>query len=313
MRIIHDGDATDPADRGATVALGNFDGVHRGHLTVIEAARAARPDLPLGVVTFAPHPRRFFQPDAASFELMTPEIKARRLERVGVARLYTLPFDHALASLSPDAFCERVLARALGVGHVTVGADFCYGAKRAGNAQTLRAAGAAMGFGVTIVPLLRETDVHVSSTAIRTALREGRPADAAAMLGHWHRIEGPVIHGEKRGRTLGYPTANLAVDGLMLPRFGVYAVRVDVLDGPHAGTHEGVASLGVRPMFGENRPNLEVNLFDFAGDLYGATLSVALVAFQRPEVAFEGVPALIKQMDADAAEARARLRAAFAA
>ena len=127
------------------------------------------------------------------------------------------------------------------------------------------------------------------------------------MLGHWHRIEGPVRHGDKRGRTLGYPTANLSLDGLAPPRFGVYAVRVDVLEGPHKGRYDGVASLGVRPMFGRNEPNFEVHLFDFAGDLYGSRVSAALVAWLRPELTFDGLPALIAQMDADSREARARL------
>ena len=312
MRIIEDG-AAGPEDRGATVALGNFDGVHRGHQRVIAAAASDRPDAPLGVVTFDPHPRRFFQPDAAPFELMTPDCRARRLGKLGVERVFHLRFDAALASLTPTAFCEQVLVDALGITHVCVGADFCFGAKRAGNAKTLQAEGARLGFGVGIVPLLRNDTVEVSSTAIRRALTDGRPELAAAMLGHWHRIEGTVHHGDKRGRTLGYPTANLALDGIMVPRFGVYAVTMDVLDGPFAGTYDGVASLGVRPMFGENRPNLEVHLFDFAGDIYGATVSVALVAWQRPELKFDGLPALIAQMAEDSAEARRRLAAAHAA
>jgi riboflavin kinase/FMN adenylyltransferase len=147
----------------------------------------------------------------------------------------------------------------------------------------------------------------VSSTAIRAALAEGDPGRAAAMLGHWHRIEGPVLHGAKRGRTLGYPTANMDLSGLHLPRFGVYAVAVDVLDGPHRGSYGGAASLGVRPMFGDNRPNLETFLFDFSGDLYGATLSVALLAFLRPEQAFASVEALVTRMQADCTAARAVL------
>jgi riboflavin kinase/FMN adenylyltransferase len=313
MRIINDSAAVDIADRGATVALGNFDGVHRGHQHVIARAHEALPEAPLGVVTFVPHPRRFFKPDAPAFELMTPETRARRLARIGVERLYQLRFDQDLARLSPQAFCEDVLARGLGIAHVTVGADFCFGAQRAGTAETLQQEGARLGFGVTIVPLVEEAAIEVSSTAIRQALLDGKPELAAAMFGHWHRIEGTVLHGEKRGRELGYPTANMALDGILAPCFGVYAVRVDVLDGPHAGTFDGVASLGVRPMFGENKPNLEVNLFDFSGDLYGATLSVALVAWQRPEEKFDSLAELIAQMDSDAAEARARLRAAFAA
>ncbi|MEM9639091.1 MAG: riboflavin kinase, partial [Pseudomonadota bacterium] len=161
-----------------------------------------------------------------------------------------------------------------------------------------------MGFGVTVAPLIAHTDKTVSSTAIRQALSDGDPRLAADMLGHWHRIEGPVISGEQRGRELGYPTANMSIEGLHTPAFGVYAVLVDVLEGPHKGSYHGVASLGVRPMFGENRPNLETFLFDFKGDLYGTALSVGLVEHLRPEETFDGLEALITQMDADSDQAR---------
>ncbi len=308
MRIIRGAEAARPEDRGATVAMGNFDGVHRGHRAVLEAARAARPDAPFGVVTFDPHPRRFFAPDAPPFELMTAATKARRLEKLGVERLFTLPFGPDLAALTAEAFARDILVERLGVAHVTVGADFRFGARRSGDAATLAALGEALGFGVTAAPILGDGDAgDVSSSAIRTALREGRPEEAARILGHWHRIEGPVLHGDKRGRVLGYPTANMSLDGLMTPRFGVYAVLVDVLEGPWTGGYRGVASLGVRPMFGENQPNLETHLFDFMGDLYDARISVALVAFQRPELSFDGVDALIAQMAEDSAEARRRL------
>jgi riboflavin kinase/FMN adenylyltransferase len=304
---IHRSWPVPPEHRGASVAMGNFDGVHRGHQAVIDRAR--RPDAPLGVVTFEPHPRTFFAPEAPPFRLMNRGARARRLEKLGVVELYEVPFDAALAALDPEAFAADVLVRGLGVRHVTVGADFRFGRGRAGTAADLERLGAALGFGVTVAALVSEGGAEISSTAIRAALAEGRPADAAAMLGHWHRIEGPVIHGEKRGRTLGFPTANMDLTGLHLPRFGVYAVRVDVLDGPHRGTYGGAASLGVRPMFGVNTPNLETFLFDFDGDLYGATLSVALIAFLRPEVAFTGVEALVAQMQADCAAARAILGA----
>lgn len=307
MRIIRGVRAARPDDRGASAALGNFDGVHLGHRAVIETARAGAPGATLGVATFTPHPRRVFQPDAPPFELTTFDTKARRLAKLGVERLFAIPFDRELASLTPEAFCERVLHEGLGLAHVAVGADFRFGAKRAGDVETLRAEGARLGFGVSVAPLVAPEAERASSTAIRQALVDGRPADAARLLGHWHRIEGEVLHGDKRGRTLGWPTANLALGDVLPPRFGVYAVRVDVLDGPHAGAHEGVASLGVRPMFGENAPNLEVFLFGFAGDLYGATLSVALVAFLRPEARFDSVEALVAQMERDAAAARAAL------
>lgn len=305
MDIITDWHGIDPRLRGASAAMGNFDGVHRGHRAVIDHAR--RPNAPLGVITFEPHPREYFAPDAPPFRLMNTETRRNRLRRLGVARLYELPFGAPLAGLSPEAFARDVLANGLGVAHVVVGADFCFGKGRAGTAGMLRDFGVAMGFDVTIVPLIGGESGAISSTAIRTALSEGRVADAADMLGHRHRIDGAVQHGAKRGRALGYPTANLSLAGLHLPRFGVYAVKVDVISGPHRGCHDGVASLGVRPMFGKNAPNLEVHLFDFEGDLYDAHLSVALVEFLRGEETFESLEALIDQMGADSARARAVL------
>ena len=285
--------------------MGNFDGLHLGHQSVIDLAR--RPGAPLGIVTFEPHPRQVFAPEAPPFRLMNAEARANRLAKIGVAQLFQLPFDRALAGLTPEAFARDVLADGLGISHVVVGSDFCFGKGRAGTAADLRALGATLGFEVTIAPLVAIEGIEVSSTAIRQALTDGRPRDAAAMLGHWHRIEGEVIHGEKRGRELGYPTANMSVDGLHLPRFGVYAVKVDILTGPQAGSYMGAASLGVRPMFGENRPNLETFLFDFKGDLYGQHLSIAFVDFLRPELKFDGLEALITQMDADCTKARAIL------
>jgi riboflavin kinase/FMN adenylyltransferase len=296
-------------DRGAAAAMGNFDGVHLGHQSVLALAHAAAAELdaPFGVVTFEPHPRSFFAPDAAPFRLMTADARARRLEKLGVERLFELRFDAALAALSPEAFVLDVLGQGLGLRHVVVGADFRFGRGRAGDAEALTALGAAAGFGVTVAPLVSDSRGDYSSTAIRAALSAGRPEEAARILGHWHRIEGPVLHGDKRGRGLGFPTANLSLDGLHLPRLGVYAVLVDVLDGRHQGRHPGVASIGVRPTFGGGAPNLEAHLIDFDGDLYGAALSVALVAFQRPELAFDGAGPLVAQMREDLAEARGRL------
>lgn len=304
MKIIRHWRGVAPEDRGASIAMGNFDGVHLGHRSVIDAAAAHGP---LGVLTFEPHPREFFAPDAPPFRLMNAEARANRLAKIGVERLYELPFGAAMAGLSPEAFAREVLAEGLGITHVIVGRDFCFGQGRKGQAADLERLGRALGFGVTIAPLLRSGGKEVSSTAIRNALSEGRPRDAATMLGHLHRIEGEVLHGEKRGRELGFPTANMSVAGLHLPRLGVYAVKVDVLTGPQAGSYGGAASLGVRPMFGENTPNLETFLFDFKGDLYGQHLSVALVDYLRPELKFDGLDALVAQMDADCAKARAIL------
>jgi riboflavin kinase / FMN adenylyltransferase len=309
MRIIRDYQFVEDQDRGASAAIGNFDGVHLGHQSVIDLARVACPDAPLGIVTFEPHPREFFAPEAPPFRLMGRDARAHRLEKLGVERLYELPFNAALASLTPRAFAEDVLHKGLGLRHVVVGADFCFGKGRAGDVNDLQGFGQEFGFDVTVAPLMERQTQTVSSTAIRTALSEARPRDAAAMLGHWHRIDGPVVGGEQRGRELGYPTANMSIAGLHPPAFGVYAVLVDVLEGPHKGSYHGVSSLGVRPMFGENTANLETFLFDFKGDLYGTPLSVGLVEHLRGEEKFESLDALITQMDADSLQARAILSA----
>jgi riboflavin kinase / FMN adenylyltransferase len=312
MRIIRDYTYVDAADRGASAAIGNFDGVHLGHRSVLDMARKAGEAIgaPLGVMTFEPHPRQYFAPDAPPFRLMSREARAHRLEKLGVDKLYELNFNAALSALTPRDFAQRVIADGLGLKHVVIGADFCFGKGRAGTAQHLVDFGAEMGFGVTIAQLLEgDSGNAVSSTAIRNALTDGKPRDAAAMLGHWHRIEGRVITGDQRGRELGYPTANMSIDGLHPPRFGVYAVLVDVLEGPHKGSYHGAASMGVRPMFGVNKPNLETFLFDFKGDLYGVPLSVGLVEFLRPEEKFDSLEALITQMDADCTRARTILGA----
>ena len=311
MRIIRDYTYVTDADRGASVAIGNFDGVHIGHRSVIELARAAgeRIGAPLVILTFEPHPREYFAPDAPPFRLMGREARAHRLQKLGVERLYEIKFNAGLAALSPRAFAENVIRDGLGLKHVVVGSDFCFGKGRAGNAAILQEFGREMGFGVTIATLLEGESGQVSSTAIRAALSEGAPRAAAAMLGHWHRIDGPVIGGEQRGRTLGYPTANMSIKGLHPPKFGIYAVLVDVLDGPHKGQYHGAASLGVRPMFQGEEANIETFIFDFTGDLYGANLSVGLIEYLRPEATFNSLEAFIAQMDADCLRARSVLAA----
>lgn len=306
MRIIRDTLFIDPSDRGAAAAIGNFDGVHLGHQSVIDLTRDAAKSVgaPLGIMTFEPHPRSYFSNDPNPFRLMNAEAKANRLARLGVEKLYEVPFNAALAALTPREFAQQIIVDRLGLKHIVVGSDFCFGNGRTGTTQDLQDFGAEMGFGVTIAPMKTISTAEVSSTAIRTALTDGRPRDAAAMLGHWHRIEGEVIRGEQRGRELGYPTANMSITGLHQPKFGVYAVKADVLNGPHEGSYDGAASIGVRPMFGENVPNCETFIFDFKGDLYGSTISIALVEYLRPELKFDGLDALITQMDADCHQAR---------
>ncbi|MBO9477653.1 bifunctional riboflavin kinase/FAD synthetase [Shimia sp. R11_0] len=309
MQIIRDYQFVTPDDRGASAAIGNFDGVHIGHQSVIDLARKAAPQAPLGLLTFEPHPRAYFAPQSAGFRLTSSETRAHRLAKLGVEKLYELPFNAALANLTPESFARDVIADGLGLSHVVVGADFCFGRGRKGTAEDLAAFGQQMGFGVTIAPLVQSGDGQVSSTSIRQALTDGRPRDAAQMLGHWHRIDGPVIGGEQRGRDLGFPTANMSIDDLHQPKYGVYAVLVDVLDGPHQGSYFGASSIGTRPMFGENKANIETYLFDFSGDLYGHTLSVALVDYLRPELKFDGLDALITQMGRDCDQAREILAA----
>ncbi|NPD14492.1 bifunctional riboflavin kinase/FAD synthetase [Xinfangfangia sp. D13-10-4-6] len=306
MQIYQDWHWLGAEARGTSCALGNFDGVHLGHQAVIDLARGPAP---LGIVTFEPHPRQFFQRDASPFRLMNAEARANRLAKLGVEHLFQLPFNAGLAALTPAEFVRNVLAEGLGLSHVVIGEDFCFGKGRAGTAADMQRLGEENGIKTTIAPLLQRNGISISSTAIREALSQGRPRDAAAMLGHLHRIEGAVIHGEKRGRELGFPTANMDLTGLHLPRYGVYAVRVDVLTGPQAGSYMGAASLGVRPMFNGQAANLETYLLDFKGDLYGHHLSVALVDFLRPELKFDGLPALIDQMNSDCEQARAVLAA----
>ncbi len=284
--------------------MGNFDGVHLGHQSVINAAR---PHGPLGVITFEPHPRQYFAPTAPAFRLMNAEARAYELAKLGVEHLYELPFNAEMTNFTAHDFAKTVLSDGLGIRHITVGADFCFGKGRLGRTDDLRRFGADMGFGVTIADLVDHNGTAISSTAIRAALTAGDPATAARLLGHWHAIEGEVVHGAKRGREFGYPTANMNLTGLHLPRIGVYAVLIDILTGPQMGRYKGAASLGVRPMFGENMPNLETFIFDFDGDLYGHHLSVSLVDYLRPELKFDGLQALLDHMAADCLRARAIL------
>ena len=296
-----------PAERGAAIALGNFDGVHRGHRAVIAQATdaARRLGVPSGVITFEPHPRRWFQPDAAPFRLMTPAQMARALEPLGVDRLNLLPFDADMAAMSDEAFATRVLADGLGVRHAAVGFDFTYGKGRTGSPEGLRRQGEALGFTVTVCDRVDDPDgLKLSSSAVREAVHAGDMPRAAAILGRPFAIEGEVIHGDKRGRTIGVPTANIRLGDYMRPAYGVYAVRAHLPDGRQFG---GVASLGLRPMFALDEPLLEVWLFDFDGDLYGRTVETQLIAFLRGEETFADLDALKRQINADAEAARAAL------
>ncbi len=298
-----------PAQRGAAAALGAFDGVHRGHQAVIAAARtvADRLAAPLALVSFEPHPRRWFQPDAAPFRLMTPGQMARALEPLGVDRLHLLPFDAEMAAMSHETFAREVLCAGLGLKHAAVGFDFTYGKGRTGSPDALARAGQDLGFSVSLTGRVDDPDgLKLSSSAVREALAAGDMARAARILGRPFALEGEVIHGDKRGRTIGVPTANVALGDYMRPAYGVYATRTHLPDGRIL---DGVANLGVRPMFETVDPMLEVWLFDFEGDLYGQTVETDLIARLRGEMKLDGLEALKAQIDADAAAARAALAA----
>ncbi len=305
MHIFRDWRDLPAAARGATVALGNFDGVHRGHAALIRAAHAARPEAPLAVLTFEPHPREVFRPDDPPFRLTLSAERADLLAALGVGLLYELPFTSEFSLMSAEAFVAEVLHAGLGARHLVSGHDFAFGHRRGGDTAFLTARAERLGMGITLVPLLADAEGPLSSTRIRRALQDGYPERAAEELGRDWAIRGTVAHGDARGRTIGFPTANIALGRHLEPARGVYAVMVRLPDGK---TYGGAANIGRRPTVNAGpESRLEVNLFDFTGDLYGAELTVALHAYLRPEVRFAGLDALRAQIAADVQEARAVL------
>lgn len=302
MRVHRPGDQIPNDAKGCAIALGNFDGVHLGHQAVLADARAhgAR----LGVATFRPHPRRFFQPDAPPFRLQSPAQRARALQALGVEELFEIGFDAALARSTDEAFAQTVLHDALGARHVSVGADFRFGRGRMGDVASLKALGAQLGFGVGAVAPVGEAGARYSSTAIRAAIEAGDMPTAAAQLSRPWAIEGEVERGFQRGRGFGFATANVALSDYVRPRLGIYAVRVRLGD----AWRDGVASVGVNPTVGAlPAPLLEAHLFDFDAELYGQTIEVALIAFLRDEAHFADIDALKAQMARDAEAAKAAL------
>jgi riboflavin kinase/FMN adenylyltransferase len=294
-----------PADaKGAVVALGNFDGVHLGHRALLmEAKRLARElKRPFAALVFEPYPREFFRPKDEPFRLTPFRAKARLLSELGVDLLIVLTFDAAMASMSAQDFVFDVLVKELGVAHVVVGKDFRFGKGRSGDTAVLGYMGEMEGFGTTVFSsVFAEGSVKISSSDIRVALEAGKPDEAARLLGHWWRIDGHVAPGEKRGREIGFPTANLKLEHTLLPAFGIYAVRAHLPDGR---VFDGAASFGIRPTFALESPLLEVHLFGFDGDLYGALLAVEFIAYLRPEKKFETVDALKTQIAADCEDAK---------
>jgi riboflavin kinase/FMN adenylyltransferase len=303
--VVRDAGAGLERLRRAVVAIGNFDGVHVGHRAVIAQAleRAHAAHRPAAVLTFEPHPRSFFEPGLPSFRLSSEAAKLRLLAATGLDGAILLTFDAALAGLTAEEFVEHILVERLAISGAVIGFNFHFGKERRGSPEFLAAQGAHHGFSVDVVPPFILRGERVSSGAVRDALAGGRIAEATELLGYPWFVTGQVVHGDKRGRTLGYPTANLRLDPDCALKHGIYAVRVGVGE----QRYDGVASFGRRPMFDTGAVLLEVFLFDFTGYLYGAALDVAFVAWIRPEMNFDSVEDLIRRMDDDCAIARRAL------
>ncbi|MGE0651346.1 MAG: bifunctional riboflavin kinase/FAD synthetase [Alphaproteobacteria bacterium] len=310
MRIFHLSDGLPEDARGAALAIGNFDGVHIGHRHVIAETRDIARGLgaPSAVLTFEPHPRRLFAPEAPPFRLSSLDVKARAMDDLGVDLMFVAAFDRAFAAIPAESFIDDILVARLGVRHVVVGDDFCFGHRRQGDVALLRERAAAAGFGVSPAPkVLDSSGAPVSSNTIRTALAAGDTGLAEGLLGRPWEVDGIVVDGDKRGRELGFPTANLDICDYLHPANGVYAVRAGVLEAGGTRWHDGAASFGLRPQFAGTDPRLEVYLLDFSGDLYGKTLRVVFHAFLRGEERFADVAALVAQMHRDVIDARRAL------
>ena len=309
LQVIHGWQGLTPEQKGAALAFGNFDGVHRGHQQVIGAAAKVAREMgaPFAVSSFEPHPRRWFQPDAEPFRLMTVDQQARALETLGVDRFYVLPFDAQMANMSDETFARAVLAEGLGVRHMAVGFDVTFGKDRTGDPEALARYGEQLGFTVSVTDQIGDGDTEkYSSSAVREALKAGDPARAAQILGRPFAIEGVVERGQQLGRTLGFPTLNVAMGDYLVPRMGVYATRTRLPDGRKL---PGVANLGRNPTTGLVATRLEVFLFDFDEDAYGQMVETDLLEFLRPELTFDGLDALVVQMNKDSATARTLLGA----
>lgn len=313
MRLIRHTETVPPELSGGVIAIGNFDGVHLGHRAVIGQARDIARDLgaPVVVLTFEPHPRSLFRPDAPPFRLTSLRVKAHLMEEMGVDGMVVLHFDRALAAMEAEDFVAGILVRDLGARHVVVGEDFAFGRGRKGNVGLLEEMAARCGFAVSPAVQVRDGEgTVISSNTIRAFLKEGDPVAAAKLLGRPWEVDGRVVHGDARGKALGFPTANVRMEDLLLPCPGVYAVRAGIDVGADTQWFGGAANFGIRPQFPGDDPRLEVFLMDFSGNLYGRTLRVAFISYLRPEAAFDNVAALVAQMERDVRDARARLAAA---
>ncbi len=301
MKIFYQGQKIPGSLKGSALALGNFDGVHRGHQAVLDMARVC--DGPLGAMVFEPHPREFFRPEKPVFRLTPLETRLAIFEALGVDLTIVMTFDKILSQMSAEDFVANILIDHLGICHAVAGYDFHFGRDRTGTPEFLMEAGKEFGFGVSIIAPLADHGAAVSSSAIRALLEAGEVASAAEKLGYHWFVRGEVIKGDQRGRTLGFPTANIVLPKSNRLRHGIYAVRLARLESGE-GPLEGVASFGVRPTFGGGEPVLETFIFDFSDDIYGEKVDVILVDYIRPELRFDGADALVRQMKEDAEKAQ---------
>ena len=301
MQIIKNITSAKKITKGGTVTIGNFDGVHLGHQELINKAREISESSSLGIITFEPHPREYFGKVEKHFKLMSNERKYSIIKDFGVHFVVELRFDETLENFSPNDFIFQILHQKLGIRNVIVGEDFRFGKNRSGSFQVLKKVGKQLGINAVSFRLetLESKGTRISSTSIRSALKEGNTGLAKEMLGGWHKIYGTVVKGVQRGREMGFPTINLNLKGILIPKFGVYACFIEILSGEKIGKYQGVASIGKRPMFGENRANLEVNIFDFSSDIYESEVAISLVQFQRPEEKYNTVYELKTQMAVD--------------
>ena len=290
-----------------TLAIGNFDGLHLGHQKILEIAKNKGKGKNFGILTFNPHPREFFNKNFKNFRLMNRNFKIRFLKELGLSFYIELPFDEKLSKLSPKKFCENILKKNLKAKNIIVGEDFKFGNKRKGDIQDLINFGNIYNFQVTTTKTVSISNTEISSTLIRKLLKEGNVSKIKKFLGRWHSYNGRVIHGDKRGRKLGFPTINLDFDNLYIPKFGIYSSFVEVLTGSEKGIHKAIVSVGERPTFGENLPNFEAHLFNFNTNIYGEEIIAKLTHFQRPELKFSNVEDLILQMKKDCEIAKKNL------
>ncbi len=290
-----------------TIAIGNFDGLHLGHQKILDIAKDKGKGKNFGILTFNPHPREYFDKNFKNFRLMKRNFKIRILKELGLSFYVELPFDEKLSNLSPQKFCEIILKNNLKAKNIIVGEDFRFGNQRKGDIKDLINFGNFYNFKVITSKTVSISNTEISSTLIRKLLTEGNVSEIKNFLGRWHSYNGKVIHGDKRGRKLGFPTANLNFDNLYIPKFGIYSSLIEVLTGRKKGNYKAIVSVGQRPTFGKNLPNFEAHLFNFDTNIYGEEIIAKLTHFQRPELKFNNVEDLISQMKKDCEIAKKNL------